>query len=229
MFSFFQCLAGLFTNAILPIKLEIPNIMEKNIKKVWFGENLKYLRKKSGATQSFLALFFEKKRSSFSYYDKGDIEPSIEILRGISNLFHITTDALLSVNLSGLDLFIVSIEPKVTQKNFNEWKIKTGNENASMNDAKKYNIEKCIASTYLINSEELRDLELAEGDAVYENKKDSEIEKLKDLLINQVAANVKLQTEIEGLKKNTDVPASGNRNELRNKTPGEKLQKDIFS
>ena len=60
-----------------------------------FPEKLKALRLKNGLTQDELGEKLCLSRTSISYYEQGKIEPNIETIIAVADLFNITTDELL--------------------------------------------------------------------------------------------------------------------------------------
>jgi transcriptional regulator with XRE-family HTH domain len=60
-----------------------------------FPEKLKALRLKNGLTQDELGEKLYLSRTSISYYEQGKIEPNIETIIAVADLFNITTDELL--------------------------------------------------------------------------------------------------------------------------------------
>ena len=60
-----------------------------------FSEKLKALRLKNGLTQDELGEKLYLSRTSISYYEQGKIEPNIETIIAVADLFNITTDELL--------------------------------------------------------------------------------------------------------------------------------------
>lgn len=62
-----------------------------------FGEKLKMLRTGQNLTQQQLASRLGVAKSVVSYYESGERYPSYDVLIGIANIFHVTTDYLLDV------------------------------------------------------------------------------------------------------------------------------------
>lgn len=60
-----------------------------------FPEKLKALRLKNGLTQDELGEKLYLSRTSISYYEQGKVEPNIETIIAVADLFNITTDELL--------------------------------------------------------------------------------------------------------------------------------------
>ena len=56
---------------------------------------LKELRQEKGDTQSDIAKALNISQKAYSYYERGEREPSIEMLIQISNYFNVTIDYLL--------------------------------------------------------------------------------------------------------------------------------------
>lgn len=76
---------------------------------VEFGDRLKILRKQKNLTQKQLADLVGVKNSIISFYEVGDRLPSLEIVKKLAAVLHVSTDYLLgfeknnSVDVSGLD------------------------------------------------------------------------------------------------------------------------------
>ncbi|MGN0375393.1 MAG: helix-turn-helix domain-containing protein [Butyrivibrio sp.] len=76
---------------------------------VEFGDRLKSLRKQKNLTQKQLADLVGVKNSIISFYEVGDRLPSLEIVKKLAAVLHVSTDYLLgfeknnSVDVSGLD------------------------------------------------------------------------------------------------------------------------------
>lgn len=60
------------------------------------GRNLMYYRKLAGLTQQQVAEALNINRTTYTKYETGDSEPSVEILRHISALLHVNIGVLLS-------------------------------------------------------------------------------------------------------------------------------------
>ena len=69
---------------------------------MFLSENLKFLRKRRKLTQQELADTLETKRSSINNYENGTTVPPLNLLVGLSDLFHLSVDTLIRINLSGL-------------------------------------------------------------------------------------------------------------------------------
>lgn len=69
---------------------------------MFLSENLKFLRKRRKLTQQDLAETLNTKRSSINNYENGTTFPPVSILIGLSDLFHLSIDTLVRINLSGL-------------------------------------------------------------------------------------------------------------------------------
>jgi transcriptional regulator with XRE-family HTH domain len=69
---------------------------------MYFGKNIKLLRKRKGRTQDELAGVLQMKRSTLSGYENGVAQPSIDNLVHISDYFNISIDTLVRINLSEL-------------------------------------------------------------------------------------------------------------------------------
>jgi transcriptional regulator with XRE-family HTH domain len=64
--------------------------------------NIKFLRKRKRITQQELAILLGIKRSNINNYENGKTMPPVNILIALSDLFHISIDTLLRINLSSL-------------------------------------------------------------------------------------------------------------------------------
>ncbi len=69
---------------------------------MYFGKNIKLLRKRKGRTQDEVAVMLHMKRSTLSGYENGVAQPSIENLIRISDYFNISIDTLVRMDLSKL-------------------------------------------------------------------------------------------------------------------------------
>lgn len=69
---------------------------------MYFGKNIKFLRRRRGRTQDDVAVTLEMKRSTLSGYENGVAQPGMEALISFSNYFNIAIDTLIKVDLSGL-------------------------------------------------------------------------------------------------------------------------------
>lgn len=69
---------------------------------MFLSENLKFLRKRRMLTQQELADRLNTKRSSINNYENGTTFPPVNVLIALSDLFHLSVDTLLRINLSGL-------------------------------------------------------------------------------------------------------------------------------
>lgn len=67
---------------------------------MYFTSNIKFLRKRRGATQEEVAGSLNLKRSTLSGYENGVAQPGIEVLVSFSGYFNISIDTLLKVDLS---------------------------------------------------------------------------------------------------------------------------------
>ena len=61
------------------------------------ANNLKFLRKRHGYTQSQVALLLEINRSTYAYYELGETQPSLLTLVKLARLYDVTTDYLLGI------------------------------------------------------------------------------------------------------------------------------------
>ena len=66
------------------------------------ASNIRFLRKRKRFTQSTLAESLGIKRSNVNNYENGTAIPPVQILVALSDLFHISVDTLLRINLSSL-------------------------------------------------------------------------------------------------------------------------------
>lgn len=69
---------------------------------MYIASNIKFLRKRRRLTQSDLADRLSIKRSNINNYERGEGVPPVNILLELSDLFHVSLDTLLRVDLSGL-------------------------------------------------------------------------------------------------------------------------------
>ena len=69
---------------------------------MFLSENLKFLRKRRKLTQQELADTLKTRRSSINNYENGTTVPPLNLLVGLSDLFHLSVDTLIRINLSGL-------------------------------------------------------------------------------------------------------------------------------
>lgn len=64
---------------------------------------IKYLREKKGLTQAELGQILSVQKSAISKYELGKVSPNIEVLRKLSNLFHVSIDDLLNNEITKED------------------------------------------------------------------------------------------------------------------------------
>ncbi len=69
---------------------------------MYFGKNIKLLRKRKGRTQDEIAGVLHLKRSTLSGYENGVAQPGVDNLIRISDYFNISIDTLIRVDLSKL-------------------------------------------------------------------------------------------------------------------------------
>lgn len=69
---------------------------------MFLSENIKFLRKRKKLTQHDLAEALSTGRSSINNYESGTAIPPISVLISLSDLFHISIDTLVRINLSSL-------------------------------------------------------------------------------------------------------------------------------
>ncbi len=69
---------------------------------MYLSSNIRFLRKRKRFTQSVLAESLGIKRSNVNNYENGTAIPPVQILVAFSDLFHISVDTLLRINLSSL-------------------------------------------------------------------------------------------------------------------------------
>lgn len=69
---------------------------------MFLSENIKFLRKRRKLTQNDLAATLSTKRSSINNYENGTAIPPIGVLISLSDLFKLSIDTLVRINLSGL-------------------------------------------------------------------------------------------------------------------------------
>lgn len=70
------------------------------MEKIYFGENLKILRKSKGLTQNDIATVFETNKPLISNYELGRHNPPLETLIKIADYFSVSIDALLLHDMS---------------------------------------------------------------------------------------------------------------------------------
>ena len=73
--------------------------MEQKIRRMYFNSNIKFLRKRKGFTQDNIAKQLGIKRSTLSGYENNIAKPSIKVLIMFSDLFRISIDTLIRINL----------------------------------------------------------------------------------------------------------------------------------
>lgn len=65
-----------------------------------FGKNLKYLRRRRGMSQQDLAeLFGKSSYSTVSKWESAEIEPPVNVVKGMAELFGVSMDDLIAVDL----------------------------------------------------------------------------------------------------------------------------------
>ena len=69
---------------------------------MYLASNIRFLRKRKRFTQSTLAESLGIKRSNVNNYENGTAIPPVHILLAVSDLFHISVDTLLRINLASL-------------------------------------------------------------------------------------------------------------------------------
>lgn len=69
-----------------------------------FSDNIKYLRTKKSLTQQGVADDLEITRARLLKYEDGTSEPPIELLKKISNYYHVSIDLLVSVDLRKISI-----------------------------------------------------------------------------------------------------------------------------
>lgn len=69
---------------------------------MYFGPNIKFIRKRQGRTQDDVAVALEMKRSTLSGYENGIAQPGMDALIRFSNYFNIAIDTLIKVDLQKL-------------------------------------------------------------------------------------------------------------------------------
>jgi transcriptional regulator with XRE-family HTH domain len=69
---------------------------------MFLSENIKFLRKRRKLTQNDLAATLSTKRSSINNYENGTAIPPVNVLISLSDLFKLSIDTLVRINLSGL-------------------------------------------------------------------------------------------------------------------------------
>lgn len=69
---------------------------------MYLSSNIRFLRKRKHFTQSMLADSLSIKRSNINNYENGTAIPPVNIILSLSDLFHISVDTLLRINLASL-------------------------------------------------------------------------------------------------------------------------------
>ena len=69
---------------------------------MYLSSNIKFLRKRKGFTQQGLAVNLDINRSNINNYENGKTVPPVNILIALSDLFHISLDTMIRINLSKL-------------------------------------------------------------------------------------------------------------------------------
>ena len=69
---------------------------------MYLASNIKFLRKRKQLTQQELAISLDIKRSNINNYENGKTIPPVNILIALSDLFHVSIDTLLRINLASL-------------------------------------------------------------------------------------------------------------------------------
>jgi repressor LexA len=147
------------------------------LKKNYFCENLRYLRSYLNISQKEIANYLKLNPSSYSNYESGRREPSIDVLIKISDFLNVEIDKLLTENITNNSSFLKDIQTRfLNDADYNE-KVKDINLDMSKNillelENKK---EKYLS---LINNEILK--KVKEIDSLIEyinlyNKQDTEI------------------------------------------------------
>ena len=62
------------------------------------GARIKELRKEFGLSQVELAMRMEVTKQTISNWENGNIQPSVDMLVGLANVFNVTTDYLLGLD-----------------------------------------------------------------------------------------------------------------------------------
>ena len=62
------------------------------------GTRIKELRKEFGLSQVELAMRMEVTKQTISNWENGNIQPSIDMLVGLANVFNVTTDYMLGLD-----------------------------------------------------------------------------------------------------------------------------------
>ena len=62
------------------------------------GTRIKELRKEFGLSQVELAMRMEVTKQTISNWENGNIQPSVDMLVGLANVFNVTTDYLLGLD-----------------------------------------------------------------------------------------------------------------------------------
>lgn len=62
-----------------------------------FSANLKRARESAGYTQQYVADYLSTSRSNITKYESGTLEPSIETIGQLAELYNVTTDWLFGI------------------------------------------------------------------------------------------------------------------------------------
>lgn len=69
------------------------------MKRSVFAHRLRMLRKQTGVTQKEIAQSLNIDRSTYAYYETDKTNPDLNTLRRMANIFHVSTDYLLGIDM----------------------------------------------------------------------------------------------------------------------------------
>jgi transcriptional regulator with XRE-family HTH domain len=82
---------------------------------IYLKENMKYLRKQKAMTQGDLAEKLDVKRSHIGSYEEGRGVPKLSVIKQMAELFGVSMDELLSIDLSTVQPAAISQQPSASQ------------------------------------------------------------------------------------------------------------------
>lgn len=85
--------------------------LQKGVKRMYFAQNLKFLREKIGESLVGVARRFKVSYMTISRYENGECQPSLEMLINLADFYNISVDDLLKKDLRpALPLYISNIK-----------------------------------------------------------------------------------------------------------------------
>lgn len=97
--------------------MENPHSLES--RKIEVGNQLQYLRKKAGLTQKEVCDIVEVTPQSYSGYEKGKYEPSLETICRLAMLYNVTTDHILCNWIDEIDEAESNLKNEAENDRFN--------------------------------------------------------------------------------------------------------------